>query len=48
MANGNVSGYAGKISNKGAQQVKAVYSQGKAKSDKVTTGNDLRTKKNGK
>lgn len=49
MAKGNgCSGYAGKISNKGAQEVKAVFPQSCGKSSKVTTGNDLRNKKGGK
>lgn len=49
MAKGNgCSGYAGKISNKGSQEVKAVFSQPSGKSAKVVRGNDLRAKKGGK
>lgn len=49
MAKGNgCSGYAGKISNKGSQEVKAVFSQSSGKSAKVSKGDDLRTKKSGK
>lgn len=45
MANGGVSGYAGKVTNKSAQVVKAVYSQPNNKGSKVIKGEDLRTKK---
>lgn len=40
--------YAGKVSNKGAQEVKALYPQGKPKGAKVQKGEDLRAKKSGK
>lgn len=39
------SGYAGKIGNAGAQQVKAVFPASHSKSSKVTKGEDLRVKK---
>jgi len=42
------SGYSGKISNKGAQQVKAPYPQGGSGKNTVKTGGDLRSKKTGK
>lgn len=49
MAKGSgCSGYAGKISNKGSQEVKAVFPQSGGKSAKVTRGEDLRAKKSGK
>lgn len=37
--------YAGKITNKGAQEVKAPYAQGGGKEPKIKTGGDLRTGK---
>ena len=40
--------YAGKITNKGAQEVKAPYAQAEGKQPKVVTGGDLRTGKKGK
>lgn len=40
--------YAGKISNKGTQEVKAIFPTEKGKSGKVTRGEDLRSKKGGK
>lgn len=47
MAN-NMSGYAGKVSNKGMQVVNSVYTQSASKSPKVKTGGDLRAKKSSK
>ena len=44
----SMSGYAGKITNKGNQEVKAVYAQSAPKSPKVKTGGDLRAKKSHK
>lgn len=41
-------GYTGRISNKGAQEVKAPYPQGKPKGATVKTGGDLRSKKSNK
>lgn len=41
-------GYIGKVSNKGAQEVKAPYPQGKPKGATVKTGGDLRSKKSNK
>ena len=41
-------GYEGKITNKGAQEVKAPYAQSEGKKPKVITGGDLRTGKKGK
>lgn len=40
--------YAGKVSNKGAQEVKALYPQGKPKGATVKKGGDLRSKKSDK
>lgn len=40
-------GYCGKITNKGAQVVKAPYAQSKTKGTKVKTGEDLRAKNGG-
>lgn len=40
--------YAGKISNAGSQEVKAIFPAEKGKSGKVTKGEDLRTGKGGK
>lgn len=40
--------YAGKISNKGSQEVKAIFPTEKGKNGKVTKGEDLRSKKGGK
>ena len=37
--------YAGRITNAGSQRVEAVFSQPEVKGAKVTTGKDLRTKK---
>ena len=37
--------YAGKISNKGSQMVKAPYAQEAGKTSKVVKGDDLRAKK---
>lgn len=48
MATCNLSGYAGKVTNKGAQKVQSVYTQPAAKSPKVITGGDLRAKKSSK
>lgn len=43
-----VSGYAGKINNKGNQKVDSVYKSKSVKSPKVITGGDLRAKKSNK
>jgi len=43
-----ISGYAGKINNKGNQKVEPVYKTSAAKSPKVITGGDLRAKKSSK
>lgn len=40
--------YAGRISNKGAQEVKAPYAQGKGVAPKTKEGGDLRSAKSGK
>ncbi|MGN1413523.1 MAG: hypothetical protein ACI4WY_04680 [Anaerovoracaceae bacterium] len=40
--------YAGKISNAGTQEVKAIFPAEKGKGGKVTKGEDLRTGKGGK
>ena len=40
--------YAGKISNKASQEVKAIFPAEKGKGGKVTKGEDLRAKKGGK
>lgn len=40
--------YAGKISNKSMQEVKAAYPQPAGKAPKKETGGDLRAKKGGK
>lgn len=40
--------YIGRISNKGAQEVKAPYPQSKPKGAAVKTGGDLRSKKSNK
>lgn len=42
---GKCSGYAGKISNAGAQRVEAVFPAKHSKASKVTKGDDLRVKK---
>lgn len=39
-------GYAGRITNAGTQKVEAIFSTAAAKGMKVTTGSDLRAKKN--
>ncbi len=41
-------GYEGKITNKGAQMVKAPFAQPAGKDPKVKTGGDLRVGKKGK
>lgn len=49
MAKGKgCSGYAGKISNAGAQKVDAVFPAQHSKGSKVSKGSDLRSKKGGK
>lgn len=40
--------YAGKVTNKGNQEVKAGYAQKASKSPKMKTGGDLRAKKSHK
>ena len=40
--------YAGRISNKGAPEVKAPYAQGKGVAPKTKEGGDLRSAKSGK
>lgn len=47
MANKSRNGrsYAGKLSNRGVQEVKAVFPQGKPKGGKVKRGEDLRSGK---
>lgn len=44
----NVSGYAGRIANKGNQTVKAVYGTPAGKAPMMKKGADLRTGKSGK
>ena len=41
-------GYAGKITNKGAQEVKAPFAQAEGKKPTVKMGGDLRSGKSGK